>query len=94
VSILHKNRLPKNILNYFSSVFSSTFLGAAFFSTFSSVFLSSLVSSFLAGAFLAGALVRAFKERPILFFLGSKLIILALTSSPTLTCSLISLTTQ
>jgi hypothetical protein len=42
----------------------------------------------------AGAFFRAFRERPILFFLGSKFIIFASTSSPTLTKSLISLTTQ
>jgi hypothetical protein len=51
---------------------------------------------FLAGAFFAshlGASCKAFKDKPILFLLGSKLIILAVTSSPTFTCSLISLTT-
>jgi len=102
------NRLPKNIIyNYLVSslevssflgaaFFVVAFLGAVFFVVFSSVFLvSSLeVSSFLGAAFLAGALARAFKDKPILFFLGSKLIILALISSPTLICSLISLTTQ
>jgi hypothetical protein len=94
-------------LYYFSSLLSSFltgafftagFLAGDFFSVFTSSFFSSLLSAFLVSfssfsSFLAGALVRAFKDKPILFFLGSKFIILALTSSQTLTCSLMSLTT-
>jgi hypothetical protein len=47
------------------------------FSSFSSF------SSFLGASF--GASCKAFKDKPILFFLGSKFIILAVTSCPTLT---------
>jgi len=91
-----RNKIHKSILNYLvSSFLSSVFLAGAFFSFTSSSFLPSLFSLF--SIFLdapAGAFFNAFKERPILFFLGSKFIILASTSSPTLTKSLISLTTQ
>jgi hypothetical protein len=70
--------LPRTTLcNYFSS-----FLVSA---TSASILSSS--PSFLA-AFLAvdfGASCKAFKDKPILFLVGSKLIILAVTSSPTLT---------
>jgi hypothetical protein len=41
-----------------------------------------------------GGSCKAFKDKPILFLSGSKLIIFAVTSSPTFMKSLISLTTQ
>jgi hypothetical protein len=81
---------------YFSSSFLVVFLAETFLVSATSVsILSSSHSSFLEGflaAFL-GAFCKAFKDKPILFLLGSKLIILAVTSSPTLIYSLISLTT-
>jgi len=56
-----------------------------------SIFSIILSSVFL---LLLGSSCKAFKDKPILFLVGSKLIIFAVISSPTLTYSLISLTTQ
>gem|GEM_PF-2628284 len=72
-----------------------TFLAESFFSTFSSFLFSSfLFSTFLTSGFgLEGAFCKAFKDKPILLILGSKLIILASTSSHTFIKSLIFFTT-
>jgi len=75
--------------------FAGAFSAAGFFATSASILSSSEGPSFFAGLASSftpsGAGVRAFNERPILFLLGSKLIILASTSSPTFTCSLMEL---
>jgi hypothetical protein len=85
-------RTPKNILRNYPSFFSSltsavSFLAAGFFfvsATSASILSSSHFSTtFFAGAF--GASCKAFRERPILFLVGSKLIIFAVTSSHTFT---------
>jgi hypothetical protein len=69
---------------FFSTFLAGVFLAGAFlFSAISSsIFSSSAFTAFLVIDF--GASCKAFKDKPILFLLGSKLIILALTSSPTL----------
>jgi hypothetical protein len=62
------------------------FLAGAFFSATSASILSSSADSFFdsfLGASL-GASCKAFNDKPILFLVGSKLMILAVTSSPTL----------
>jgi len=79
-------------VGYFSSFLAAGFLAGAFLvlATSASI-LSSSASTFLAGAFFStffgvhlGASCKAFNDKPILFLLGSKLIIFAVSSSPTL----------
>jgi hypothetical protein len=73
--LCNQNYFPNLSIFYFINYFED-----------SSVFSSTEDSSFVSSVFGAslGASCKAFKDKPILFFSGSKLIILAVTSSPTL----------